>query len=454
MDRIRKWLKVASSAQLLLLSFGILILIGTILLALPISGSSGSISWLDALFTATSAVCVTGLVVLDTGKDFSGFGQAVILLLIQLGGIGIISFGTFIIFVLGRKASLAIREVAHDTFPDLLSGYSLRKTIKRTMLLVLGIELLGAILLYIGFGSAYSGLERVWQSVFHSISAFCNAGFSLNSDNLMGFADDIWVNIVVMGLIISGGMGFIVLLELAHIIRHRLGFRKLSLHSKMVIFMSLVLILGGAILIMVFEWEGLFSGLSIWSKLLRGLFQSITARTCGFNTVEIGALSQASLMVLLFLMFIGGAPGSTAGGVKVTSAGIMLAVALSLFRRDKRPTIFGRSLSRTLLDRCLLLVIIAFLGINLITLLLLVSQLGITNQAQGSFLALLFETVSAFGTVGLSLGITGELNSLGKVLVIIMMFLGRLGPLTLIYTLQSAGTGAVIEYPEEEVMIG
>jgi len=453
MERIKKWFKRASPAQLLIYSFLTLILIGGLLLVLPISSRGERISLIDAFFTATSAVCVTGLVVLDTGRDFSGFGQAVILLLIQLGGIGIIGFGTFIVFVLGRKTSLVVRNVAYGDFPDLLSGYTLRKTVKRAIILVLGIELVGGVLLYLGFGSAYSGFERVWQSVFHSVSAFCNAGFSLNSDNLVGFADNSLVNLGVVGLMTTGALGYIVLLELAHIIRHRLGLRRLSLHSKIVLFISLILIVLGAVFILILEEKNALAGLSIKAKLLRGFFQS-TARCAGFNTVEISALSEASLMALLFLMFIGGAPGSTAGGVKVTSAGIMLAVALSLFRRDKRPTIFGRSIGRALLDRSLLLVIIAFLAINLITLLLLVSQTGIINQAERSFLALLFETISALGTVGWSMGVTGELNSFGKICIIFAMFLGRVGPLALVFSLQDTGERIGIEYPEEEVMIG
>ncbi len=428
---------------------------GSFLLYLPISTHSGKISYLDALFTATSSVCVTGLIVVDTGRYFTGFGQAVILLLIQLGGFGIMSFGTFIIFMLRGRVSISAQTAVSQSFIE-LGDISVREMLKKSLLFMFMIEFIGAVLLFGGFRGAYPPGERLWQAVFHSISAFCNAGFSLNSESLVQFADSVLVNLTMMGLIVLGGIGFFVLLEISHLLRSRQKLKKLTLHSKMVLLMSGLLIFLGAGLLIGFEWNQAFADFGIKGRVLRGFFQSITARTAGFNTVEIGSLSEASLMVLLGLMFIGGAPGSCAGGVKVTSAGVILTVALGLFRRSRRPNIFGRSLSRETIDRALLLLVSGFLLVNVFILLLLILEGGLSSHhlVAGRFLTLAFETISAFGTVGLSLGVTSHLSFLGKILIIILMFTGRLGPLTLIYTLQARRVPVAIEYPEEEIMIG
>jgi len=452
---ILNWLRRRSPGEWLFISFGSLILLGTILLSLPFSTHSGEIPFLDALFTATSAVCVTGLIVVDTGKYFTSFGQAVILFLIQLGGFGIMSFGTFIIFMLGGRVSISAERAVSQSFID-ASGLTLKEMLKKSLLFMFLIEFFGAVLLFLGFGSFYSFPQRLWQAVFHSISAFCNAGFSLNSDSLTKFADNLLVNLTMMGLIVIGGIGFFVLLEISRMLQTRQKFKKLTLHTKIVLLMSGILIFFGAGLLIFFEWNQAFADFGIKGKILRGFFQSITARTAGFNTVEIGSLSEASLMVLLGLMFIGGAPGSCAGGVKVTSAGVILTVALGLFRRIKRPSIFGRSLSRETIDRALLLLVSGFLLVNVFILLLLILEGGLSSHhlVAGRFLTLAFEAISAFGTVGLSLGITPHLSFLGKILIIFLMFTGRLGPLTLIYALQARRVPVAIEYPEEEVMIG
>lgn len=437
------------------LSFGGLILLGTILLTLPLTARSGRAGLIDALFTATSAVCVTGLTVLHPGTFFNGWGQTVILVLIQLGGFGILSFGTFIVFVLGGRASFRVRETMHETFPD-LAGMSLRNMLVRAVYYIFVIEAAGAILLFISFRDRYPAQEKIWQSVFHAVSAFCNAGFSLNADNLIGFADNTAVNLVIMALIILGGIGFIVILELEQVLRRRRQLKRITLHSKMVLLTTTILILSGAILILAIEWGHQFSGIEFKGKLLRAFFQSITARTCGFNTVDIGALSEVSLVVLAALMFIGAAPGSTGGGVKVTTAGVIMAVAISLFRSERRPTIFGRSLTRQSIDRALLLAITSFLLINVITMGLMISEGGLVSAqaSPGIFVRLVFEATSAFGTVGLSTGVTPQLTGAGKLMITALMLIGRLGPLTMIYILQGRGEKVSIEYPEENVMIG
>jgi len=455
MGRLRNWLRRRTWAELLLISFANLILLGAILLTLPISAGRGRTDFVDALFTATSAVCVTGLAVNDIGTAFNSLGQAVILALIQLGGFGIVSFGTVMIFVFGRRASLMTRDALQESFPDLF-GASLRKIALKAFLVMFAIEMIGAVLLFHGFRHFYPVKERAWQALFHSISAFCNAGFSLNFDNLIGSADNVFVNLVVMTLIVLGGIGFIVLLEMGEALRGKRKWRGLTLHSKLVLMMSAILIVAGAALIIGLENHNLFAGVSLKGKILRGLFQSVTARTCGYNTVEIGMMSEASLMVLIGLMFIGGAPGSCAGGVKVTSAGVLLGLALHLFRKGKYPSLFGRGIPREVIDRALILVISVFLLISLITLILLGTEGGLVSHqvAPGRFLEIVFEATSAFGTVGLSTGITPKLSTAGKLLITALMYIGRLGPLTLIYLLQNRGERVSIVYPEEEVMIG
>lgn len=456
MGGISKWLRGRTSAELLFYSYFSLILIGTALLAQPVSARAGKASVIDAFFTATSAVCVTGLAVFDIRGFFNGFGQAVVLSLIQLGGFGIMSFSTIIIFLLGGRASIKIRETLHETFPEVM-GWSLRQMLVRAAAFMLAAELIGAVLLFAAFSKERSLPLRAWQAAFHSISAFCNAGFSLFSDNLIGYADSTPVNLVVMALIILGGIGFVVVLELGQAARQGKRLRKISLHSKMVLLMSAVLIVLGAALILGFEWKYQMAATPFKGKMLRAFFQSITARTCGYNTVEIGMMSEASLVVLIALMFIGGAPGSTAGGVKVTTAAVIMALAISLFRAEKRPTIFGRSLTGSSMNRALLLIVAAFLIVNALTLGLLISEGGLVASPQnpGIFLKLIFEATSAFGTVGLSTGITPKLSSAGKLMISALMLLGKLGPLSLIYVLQGARREKVaIEYPEEEIMIG
>ena len=425
------------------------------MLFLPISTHSREISFIDALFTATSATCVTGLIVVDTGTYFTRFGQAVILLLIQLGGFGIMSFGTFIVFMLGGRATMRARDAVSQSFLP-IQGLSLREMLKKSLIFMLVVEFLGALILYFAFGNAYTPGEKIWQAVFHSISAFCNAGFSLNSDSMIKFADSVVVNLTMMALIILGGIGFVVVLDIWLKFNKSERRHRLSLHTKMVLLLTIILIFSGAFLLTAFEWNGGFAQAGVKGKFLRGFFQSITARTAGFNTVEIKSLSEASLFVLIFLMFIGGAPGSCAGGVKVTSAGVILTVALSIFFLRKKPTIFGRSLSRETVDRALLLLVTAFLVINIFILLLLISEGGLSSHllVKGKFLTVLFEAISAFGTVGLSLGVTPHLTAMGKILITALMFIGRLGPLTLIYLFQARSAPAAIEFPEEEVMIG
>ncbi len=440
---------------MLLISFGNLVLAGAVLLTLPISATKGRVGFVDALFTSTSAVCVTGLAVNDIGTVFNSFGQAVILVLIQLGGFGIVSFGTVMVFVLGRRASLMTRDAVSESFPDLF-GKSLRRIVRNAFLVMFAIEIAGAVLLFFGFRHSHPAKERAWQALFHSISAFCNAGFSLKTDNLIGSADNVFVNLVIMTLIILGGIGFIVLLEMGEVLRGRRKWRGLTLHSKLALTMSAILIVVGAALIIGLENHNLFAGVSLKGKILRGLFQSVTARTCGYNTVEIGRMTEASLVVLIGLMFIGGAPGSCAGGVKVTSAGVLLGLALHAFRKEKYPSLFGRTLPREAIERALILMISSFLLINFVSLILLGTEGGLVSPQTdpGRFMKIIFEATSAFGTVGLSTGITASLTVTGKLLITSLMYIGRVGPLTLIYLLQNRGEKVSIVYPEEEIMVG
>ena len=427
------------AARIALLGFGGVILLGAVLLMLPACSTGVPLGPVDALFTATSAVCVTGLVVVDTGSAFTPLGQAVVLLLIQVGGIGIMTLSAFILLMLGRRSSIRVAEALGGSY---LRRRRIRMStlLRRTILLTFGCELVGALLLWLLWRGDFGDAGRsVWSSIFHAVSAFCNAGFSLNPDSLMGHAVDPGVNLVVMALIIAGGLGFFVLSELIEIVSVRRGPRpRLSFHSRIVLSMSALLIVAGAVLFFLLEWRHGLSDVSIGRSWLEAFFQSVTARTAGFNTVDIGGLSNAGLFTAIFLMFFGGAPGSMAGGVKVTTLGVIVVVVVSRLRGLRRPALFGRSLSRSNLERAVALIIIALSLIGVATMLLLITELGGAPHAEsrGMFLELVFECVSAFGTVGLSTGVTPTLSVAGRIIITLMMFVGRLGPLTLVVAME------------------
>lgn len=453
---LRALLGRMNAAQLTLLSFAAVILAGALLLKLPISREK-PVTFVDALFTSGSAVCVTGLVVVDPGTTFTFFGQAVILALIQVGGFGVMTLSTFFLFMMKRRASFSVSGAVAGSFLK-LRRYSLAEMIYRALGLTVAIEALGALILFLRWVQDLPPRTALWQALFHSVSAFNNAGFSLFPDNLVGYAGDPAVNFTVMGLIVLGGIGFFVMIDLSDTIRRDPdpAKRRISFHTKMVLLMTLILIFGGAALLYFFERSHSLASHPPGQALLRALFQSVTARTAGFNTVAMPGLTNASLFVLITLMFIGASPGSTGGGVKTTTVGVVLVVIVSRLRRLTRPSLFGRAVGRDNLEQAVTLLLLAMTLLAVFVLALLLTEYphNPVANSQGDFIKVVFECASAFGTVGLSVDFTPTLTVAGRLFIIVLMYFGRVGPLTLIYALQRKGGEAVFHYPEEQIMIG
>ncbi len=444
-------------AALILGSFLLLIVIGTIGLKIPISTPIGHISWMDALFTATSAVCVTGLAVLDTGRDFTIFGQCVILLLIQIGGLGVMTVSVALFHWLGRTISFRHRMVMQETF-----AHTPRKDIYsllQSIFIFTGItELLGAILLTVFWSRRFPVDQAVWLAVFHSVSAFCNAGFSLFANSLMDFRDLLSINLIICTLIILGGIGFPVVHDLVHYL-FRSGQRrvKLSIQTKTVLTTTGVLILSGTFLYMILEQGHSLKGSGLGNQILYSFFQSVTSRTAGFNTLDLAGIGNAGAMLLMLLMFIGASPGSCAGGIKTTTLTVLLVAARCRMKGNYRPNLFKKSISDVNIMKSLSIVGLSAFFVLVIFFLLLISQSSeqIAGHAGGDqFRILLFEVISAFGTVGLSMGATSVINGWGKMLLIIMMLIGRVGVISFAYVLIINGNQSGIEYVEENMMLG
>jgi trk system potassium uptake protein TrkH len=418
-----------------LISFGflLLILLGTGLLLLPASTVEG-ISLLDALFTSTSASCVTGLAVLDTGTRFTRFGQGVILLLIQLGGLGIMTLSIAFLYLVAGRVSLFNREVLEDSL-SLGPVRGLLPLLVQVLRITLVIEGLGALLLTARFLQQMPPGEALFSGIFHAVSAFCNAGFALSPDSLFPWRNDLLVNTVVMALITAGGLGFLVLSEVHGWWR---GGRRtaLSLGSRVVLYTSGLLVVLGALAFLALEW-GHSLRVEHWTHvpqvMLHSLFQSVSCRTAGFNTVPLDALSAPTYLVLILLMAIGASPASSGGGIKTTTFVVLLAHLRSRFLDRRDTELGGRRIPEATVSRAVTIVIFSVLVIAAGTLLLLVSESRGMSSAEESrlFLQVIFEAVSAFATVGLSTGLTPDLTPVGKLLVIVLMFIGRIGPLAL-----------------------
>jgi trk system potassium uptake protein TrkH len=442
-------------ARISILGFAALIAVGTIGLMLPASGTHHALGLVNALFTATSAACVTGLVVVDTGKDLTLFGQGVVLFLIQAGGLGIMTLSTLLLLMAGRRPSLAGRIVIRDTFTR-GDERNLASLLRDVALFTFIMEGLGTLFMVFRFLPGRDVSEALYLSVFHSISAFCNAGFSVFSDSLVAYREDWILNFTVCILIISGGIGFVVLSE----VRRRFPFQRrtwsrMSLHSKMVLSTTLILLFFGTIFITAMEWHNTLSPLSVPGRVLAGFFQSVSARTAGFNTLNIGNMANETLFILIVLMFIGASPGSCGGGIKTTALASLIALGWSRLRGYERPRIFDRTISHESMGRAVSVVMISIIAITIAMLVLLMTELGEIPhpQSRGKFLELLFEVMSAFGTVGLSTGITGGLTIAGKLSMILVMFVGRLGPLVIAVAVSRRET-VHYQYAEEGIMIG
>ena len=433
-----------------------LISCGAALLSLPAASATGDkLSLTDALFTATSASCVTGLVTLDTGSDFSTFGQLVILSLIQIGGIGIMSVSTLFLLLAGMKAGFIERLSLQDSFTH--SGeYSPLRILRSILVFTLSIEAIGALMMFSRFSHDYPAAQAAYLAIFHSVSAFCNAGFSLFSESLINYRNDLSINLVVSLLILTGGIGFLVMSELHHKLRFkRRGRERLSLHTKLVLSTSAILLCLSTLCFLTLEWNNSLAEVPYGQKALNAAFQAVTTRTAGFNTLQINELTNASLFLTMILMFIGACPGSTGGGVKVTTIATLVLTGTAALKGRDLPHIFKRSISRESVSKALSLTLVSLVLVSICPIVLTATELGSTphTQASGKFIELAFESASAFGTVGLSTGITPELSQAGKIVITFVMFIGRLGPLSIAFAI-SRRKEISFRYAEEKIMIG
>lgn len=440
------WFKL-SPPQILVIGFATIILLGTVLLTLPISNTTGRpLAFIDALFTATSATCVTGLVVQDTGTFFTTFGQVVIIMLIQVGGLGFMTMATLFAFVLKRKISLRDRLLLQEAMnQNTMEG--IVRLIRKVLLFSLIIEGSAAILLTVRWAVDMPFGKALYFGIFHAISMFNNAGFDLFGDfrSLTGYVYDPIVNFVVMFLIVSGGIGFIVLSDMVEFRKTR----RISLHSKVVLSMTAFLIVFGAVVIFVFEYSNprTLGSLNWGGKILGSLFQSVTPRTAGANTLDLGNMRQASQFFIIILMFIGASPGSTGGGIKTTTFTLIIGAVISMLRGRDDIVLFRYRFAQERIFKALTITLVALLLVLSVAMIL-------STTEDSSFLMILYETTSAFGTVGLSMGLTTHLTLTGKILISLTMFAGRLGPLTLAYALGPKKGKALYRHPEGKVIIG
>lgn len=446
-------------ARVSVIAYSLLILAGAVLLQLPASQGveEKPIGTLDAVFTSTSATCVTGLAVRSTEHDFSIWGQLVILALIQIGGIGIMTLTTFVVFEFGRHASLRQRIALAESL-GAESNADFPWILRNILAFTLTIEGIGAAILTIRNLFDQSPLFALWHGVFHSISAFCNAGFSLHDDSLTRYQGDPIVNLTIGALIILGGIGFPVVLDIK---RNWHGpwqerWERLLVHSKLMLIGTVGLIIGGAVLIMILEWDGILLEMPIWKRVIVTLFHSVSSRTAGFNTVDISALTNASLFLTILLMLVGAGACSTGGGLKVSTMMVLLAQARAAFSGRLKLNVFRRTVPPETVQRAtvttMLFIITVFLAL---TVLLVVEQSSEPHPfSKDRFLDAFFEAVSALGTVGLSTGLTSHLSAVGRTIVIVLMFLGRLGPISVFAALSRSEQRDPVEYPQTSVLIG
>lgn len=434
--------------KLILISFLGLIVVGSFLLLLPVS-HNGELGIIDALFTATSAVCVTGLIVKDTAKDFTPFGQTIILLMIQIGGLGYMTAVTFLTVMRKQKLAHRDRQLLKESlnYPGM---QGLVRFLKIVLASIAVIELGGAIILTLRFWADMPFLEALWFGIFHSISAFNNAGFSIFSTNLMDYRDDAIINIVIPLLIILGGLGYMVLIELYGYYRQKNT--RISTHSKIVLYMSAILIILGMAILLTLEWNNAFKDMSIASKFLASWFTSVNYRTAGFNTIDLSTLTDSNLFFGTFFMMTGGAPGGTAGGIKVTAVALALIGVWYTLRGDNNAHIFRRSLSSLQINKAYAIIFLASIYVVISTVIL--------SEIEGlPFLKILFESTSAFGTVGVSVGNGGVLSfsalfsDAGKINIMILMLMGRVGVFAFTIVIVGKAIESRIKYSEGRIIL-
>lgn len=444
-----------STTHIILLSFLIAILVGTVLLSLPISSADGKpVPILDALFTATTSTCVTGLVVVPTVSSWSVFGQVVILALIQIGGLGVITIMSGLMILLHRKMSIGDRILLQDAF-NLNSLSGLIRFVKKVLLGTMIIEGTGALLYMIVFVPEF-GLKGIWISVFTSVSAFCNAGIDIIAENsLCSYALNPIVNIVTCALIVLGGIGYIVWWDVLRVLKMAgtkkvKFFRDLTLHSKIAISTTLILIVAGAVLIFAFEYDNPLTmrDCTFLQKAELSLFQSVTTRTAGFATLPQENLTNASSVVCLLLMFIGGSPVGTAGGIKTVTFAVIIVSAFATIRNKEDTELFARRITRKSVSKALAVTCMSFI-------IMFVSTVMLSAVTEASVLDVLYETVSATATVGLTRNLTSSLNDIGKLIIIITMYLGRVGPISLAVAFnRNKENQSIVRNPIEEISVG
>ena len=434
-------------AQVLVLGFALLILTGGGILTLPISGATGQpVHFVDALFTSTSAVCVTGLVVVDTGTRYSIFGQVIIMLLIQIGGLGFMTMATLFALIMRKRIFLRERLIMQEAYNQ-LTVEGVVKLARRVLLITVLIEGAGAVILGLRWSAEYGLARGFWYGLFHSVSSFNNAGFDLFGGfrSLSPYKSDFTVNIVVSFLIIIGGLGFSVLLD----IYRRRKWRKFSLHTKVVLTTTAILLTLGTLGTLCLEYNNArtLANFNLPGKVLASWFQSVTTRTAGYNTIDIGGMRSATQFLFVMLMFIGASPGSTGGGIKTTTFGTLVLAVWAMVRGKEDIEIYKRRLPKEIVIRSLAISTVALGLVIFITMLLTITE-------NADFLAVLFETTSAFGTVGLTMGITPKLTIVGKLAIMLTMYLGRVGPLTVAFALAQKQQKAVYRLAEEKIMVG
>jgi trk system potassium uptake protein TrkH len=443
-----------SPARISIIGYASLILLGAFLLWLPVS-TSRHIQFVDALFTAASAVCVTGLTSVDTATTFTLPGKMVILGLIQVGGIGIMVLSTLFLSSIGKKISLSGKLLLKDTY-NLSGGKGTLVLIKDIILFTAVIEIIGAVVLFSRFSSGQTTAMGIFYCVFHSVSAFCNAGFSLFSDSFTGYSQDWILNFTISALIVLGGIGFVVLSEVKNLIFFRQPWSHLSLHTKVVLSSTAILLFVSTTAFFLLESSNTLKGMTIPYKLLASFFQSVNARTAGFNTVQVGELTNETLLLTIILMFIGAAPGSCGGGIKVTTFSTMMILGMSRLAGRTSPQLFYRRISDESIAKAVSLIMVSFFVITIGVILLQQTEIGeISHQlSRGTFLELIFENISAFGTVGLSTGVTPTLSVPGRLIIVVMMFVGRLGTLVIAVAVSRRGAVKRYSYAQDDIMIG
>ncbi|MBQ7045213.1 MAG: potassium transporter KtrB [Clostridia bacterium] len=444
-----------STAQIIMLSFLCAILLGSILLSLPISSASGkSVGYIDALFTATTATCVTGLVTLPTVSTWSIFGQVVILILIQIGGLGIITVMSWLMAILNKRISLTDRLLIQDAF-NLNSLSGLVKFIKKVVLGTFVVEGIGALLYMMVFIPQF-GAKGIWISIFNSISAFCNAGIDIISENsLADYVNNPLINLVTCSLIILGGIGFIVWWDIARVMKTKrhLGikcFKFLNLHTKIVLLATFILIVLGALFIFIFEYNNpkTMQDMTLFQKIQASFFQSVTTRTAGFFTIPQQDFTNASSILCVFLMFIGGSPAGTAGGIKTVTIVVLILSTIATVKNKNEAIIFNRNIDNKAIQKAVAVTAISFT-------IFFISTLFLSAVTDASALDVMYETASATATVGLSRNITPMLNTFGKLIIIATMYLGRIGPISLFiaFSIRKESQN-IIKSPTEQISVG